>query len=93
VFIPASLASSERGKTIFFASSQSCIKYKSILSLSFKIIHFSIKASANLSIHIANQTAGISSKYPIFFDNISYLHHHQKVSWLFSVFQANSQTV
>ena len=37
-------------------------------------------ASVNLSIHIANQTAGISSLCPIFLESISYLHPHPNAS-------------
>jgi hypothetical protein len=49
------------------------MKYKSILSLFLTFIHFSAKASASLSIHIANQTAGTSSLCQIFLLNTSYL--------------------
>jgi hypothetical protein len=46
VFIQASLALIDNGRTIDFASSQSCTKNKSISSLFFNFIFFSLNISA-----------------------------------------------
>jgi hypothetical protein len=65
VFIQESLAFILKGITIFFASSQRAIKYRSILSLFLSFIFNFFINLVNFSAHNCIHTAGISSLYQI----------------------------